>query len=127
MNAANLTQAHALYLATREGGWSAEEKAAAEATYRGYAVTIARGLPFLHHLARVAPSYYNTAVPVTHIVCDEKTVRGKLRRLAGDTVCRPRSRISGALSDVRADEEGATCYVCLAIAEAHSSVEQQAS
>ena len=89
MNAANLTQAHALYLATHEVGWSASERATAEAIYRRFAVAIAKGLPFPYHLARVASSDHTTMPPDVHIVCDKKVALGHLLRLSGDTLCRP--------------------------------------
>ena len=125
MNAVNLTQAHALYLATQEVGWSASERATAEAIYRRFAVAIAKGLPFPYHLARVASSDHTTMPPDVHIVCDKKVALGHLLRLSGDTLCRPWIRFPGVLSDERPDEEGATCYTCLWVAEAHSIVELQ--
>jgi hypothetical protein len=122
-----LTHLHAQMLATREPGWSAESRAAAEAAYRAYARAIAAGLPFPHSLVRVERTEFTSAAPVVHIVPSESFAIGKLRRLRGDALCKPRWRFAGRLGELVPVEEGATCYVCLEIAERLSIAEYRAS
>jgi hypothetical protein len=125
---AKLTGLHAQLLATREPGWSAAARAAAETAFRAYAREIVAGLPFPHSLVRVEwrELATTTTPPVVHIVPAEDILLGRLRRLRGDALCKERRRFAGRLGQLVPVEEGASCYTCLEIAERLSIVEYQA-
>jgi hypothetical protein len=117
----NLAQLHAQVLSVRASDWSPEARAAAEGAFRACAVAIAEGLPFPYSLVRATPSHLTTNIGAVHIVCAEDSALGKLRRLRGDALCRPRWRFAGCLDELCPTEEGATCYGCLEVAERLSS------
>jgi hypothetical protein len=50
-----------------------------------------------------------------HILCVEAVTRGRLRREAGDALCKPRARFWGL--DARGDGATASCLRCLELAE----------
>lgn len=116
----NLAQLHRNALAVRSGDWSAGSRAVAEGAYRARAVEIAEGLPFLYSLMRVERTRMATNHgELVHIVPAEPVNLGKLRRLAGQALCRGHYGYAGRF-DLAPVEEGANCYACLAIAEGHS-------
>ncbi len=63
----------------------------------------------------------------THIILQAAFRTRQMIRIPGDALCKSRWRFNGHVSDVRPNEEGATCHNCIEVAERLSIVEFQAS
>jgi hypothetical protein len=118
-----------LHAAAHRRGQSYEAAAAAWAAYKEYARHVADGLPFPYRLEicdnpTMRPSTHNEQ---THIILQAAFSTGRMIRIPGDALCKPRWKFNRHLSDVQPNEAGATCHDCIEIAERLSIVEFQAS